>query len=261
LALAGLITFSSDYGPTDEFVGVCHLVVARIAPDVRVIDIAHGIRGVRAGSAVLAQSLPESPEAVHLAVVDPGVGTERRAVAIACARGGVLVGPDNGIFFPVADRLGGAVTAHELTEPRYRSGTSSSTFHGRDIFAPAAAHLASGVAPRELGPTVAVGELVRLPPPFVRAKAGVLEAEVARTDWFGNLQTAANADDLATAGLHGRIAVNGEQATVGEKFADVREGELLVYVNSAGHVAIARSGASARELLHDPDRVTLRAKT
>ena len=255
-----LITFSTDYGPTDEFVGVCHLVIARIAPDVRVIDVAHGIRGIRGGSVVLAQSLTEAPAgAVHLAVVDPGVGTQRRGVAIVCGNGSVLVGPDNGICFPIADLLGGVTSAYELTNEEYRGRVVSSTFHGRDIFAPAAAHLALGVEPSEFGPPV--DDLVRLDPPDVRVGDGTLGSDVTRADWFGNLQLAATGMDLAGSGLSGAVVVNGVEARVGEKFADVEPGSLLVYVNSAGQVALACNGASARELLHDPERVTLSAKT
>lgn len=257
--MPALLTFSSDYGTSDEFVGVCHLVIAKIAPDVRVLDVVHGIRGVRMGSVVLAQSLPEGPPAVHLAVVDPGVGTDRRAVVIVCGDGSKLVGPDNGIFFPVADLLGGVVEAFELTEQKYRSGKTSSTFHGRDIFAPAAAHLAHGVEPEAFGPRVE--GLVRLPGPFVRVEPGVVEADVLRIDWFGNIQLAATASDLEASGLHGVVTVNGAPATVAEKFADAYPGELLVYVNSAGHVAVARNGASAAELLQDPERVTLSTNT
>lgn len=257
--MPALVTFSSDYGPTDEFVGVCHLVIARIAPDVRVLDVVHGIRSIRAGSVVLAQSLTDAPlGAVHLAVVDPGVGTDRRGVVIGCGNGSMLVGPDNGIFFPVADLLGGVTAAYELTEPSLRGPVLSTTFHGRDIFAPAAAHLALGVEPQDFGG--AVDDLVRLPPPDVRVSDGVLEAEVVRIDWFGNIQTAATDMDLAGSGLSGAVLVNGVEATVGEKFADVAEDSLLIYVNSAGHVAIARNRSSATELLHDPDRVTLTAK-
>jgi len=208
---------------------------------------------------VLAQSLPEGPSGVHLAVVDPGVGTGRRAVVLVCGDGSMLVGPDNGLFFPVADLLGGVAEGFELTDPTFRSGKSSSTFHGRDIFAPAAAHLALGVAPSEFGPSV--DGLVRLPPPHVRAGSGVLESDVLRVDWFGNVQLAAIGEDLARAGLAGEVVVNGIAARIGEKFADVERGALLVYVNSAGHVALAANGASARELLHDPERVTLSAKT
>jgi S-adenosylmethionine hydrolase len=258
--MAALVTFSSDYGPTDEFVGVCHLVMARIAPDVRVLDVTHGIRSVRGGSVVLAQSLTEAPlGAVHLAVVDPGVGTDRRGVVIVCGNGSMLVGPDNGIFFPVADLLGGVVAAHELTEPSLRGPALSATFHGRDIFAPAAAHLALGVEPHAFG--AAVQDLVRLSPPDVGVSDGMLEADVVRIDWFGNIQTAATEVDLIGSALSGSVLVNGVEATIGEKFADVEPGALLVYVNSAGHVAIARNRASANELLHDPERVTFTAKT
>lgn len=257
--MAALVTFSSDYGPTDEFVGVCRLVIARIAPDVRVVDVTHGIRSIRGGSVVLGQSLTEAPVgAVHLAVVDPGVGTERRGVVIVCGNGSMLVGPDNGIFFPVAELLGGVVAAHELTEPSLRGPVLSATFHGRDIFAPAAAHLAAGVEPEAFG--AAVDDLVRLEPPDVRVSEGVLEADVVRIDWFGNIQTAATDVDLAGSGLSGSVLVNGIEATVGEKFADVEPEALLVYVNSARQVAIARNRASANELLHDPGRVTLTAK-
>jgi S-adenosylmethionine hydrolase len=235
-------------------------VIARIAPDVRVLDVVHGIRSVRGGSTVLAQSLPEGPDdAVHLAVVDPGVGTDRRGVVISCENGSLLVGPDNGLFFPVADRLGGVVAAHELVDQSLRGPALSSTFHGRDIFAPAAAHLASGVSPDAFGPPV--NDLVRLEPATVRVSAGVLEADVLRTDWFGNLQLAATADDLASSGLSGRVHVNGADAVVGEKFADVEPRALLVYVNSAGHVAVAANRASARDQLQDPECVTLSAMT
>lgn len=253
-----LITFSSDYGPTDEFVGVCHLVIARIAPDVRVLDVAHGIQGIRAGSTVLAQSLIESvDEAVHLAVVDPGVGTERRRVAIACGNGSFLVGPDNGLFFPVADRLGGAIAAYELTESWFMNDDLSSTFHGRDVFAPAAAHLSLGASPHDLGASIEPRELVRLPEPLVSVTRGRLQAEVVRTDWFGNVQLAATGEDLVAAQLRGHVTVNGKPAAIGEKFADVAQGELLVYVNSAGHVAVACNRGDADAILDKPSGVVI----
>lgn len=255
-----LVTFSSDYGLQDEFVGVCRLVIARIAPDVRVVDVSHGIGDIRGGAAVLAQSLPEAPdECVHLAVVDPGVGTDRRAVAIATGNGGFLVGPDNGLFFPVADMLGGALAVYELTEPWFMRGEMSQTFHGRDIFAPAAAHLALGAAPHDLGAAFPVDELVRLPQPSVHVAEGCLEADVLRIDRFGNIQLAARGEALAASRLQGGVLVNGVAARVGEKFADVRLGELLVYVNSADHLAIAMNGGSAADALRSPARVTVSA--
>jgi S-adenosylmethionine hydrolase len=225
-----------------------------------VIDVVHGLRGVRGGSAVVAQSLTEAPDdAVHLVVVDPGVGTDRRAVAIACGNGSVLVGPDNGVLFPVANELDGALAAYELTQPWFMREPLSVTFHGRDIFAPAAAHLALGVAPHEFGASVAVDDLVRLPPPLVRASSGSLESEVARVDHYGNMQLAAGAADLAISSLAGTVVLDGVRATIGEKFADVAAGELVVYVNSAGRVAIACNGGSADQILGSPSSVTLRS--
>lgn len=206
---------------------------------------------------MIAQSLIEAPdEAVHLVVVDPGVGTNRRAVAVACGNGSFLVGPDNGVFFPVADLLGGALAAYALTEPWFMRDSMSSTFHGRDIFTPAAAHLALGVSPHEFGPPVAVEDLVRLDPPRVVVSSGSLRSEVARIDHFGNVQLAATSDEFA---LSGAVEVNGVRAMVGAKFADVASGALLVYVNSAGHVAVACNGGSASELLGVPSEVTISA--
>lgn len=259
--MPALVTFSSDYGPTDEFVGVCHLVITRIAPGLRVLDVVHGLRGVRTGSVVLAQSLPEAPdEAVHLAVVDPGVGTDRRGVAVVCGNGSYLVGPDNGLFFPVADRLGGAVAAYELSETWFMNDALSSTFHGRDVFAPAAAHLAVGTSPHELGASVDPAGLVRLEPAFVDVRPGMIEADVLRIDWFGNVQLAAVSEELAMSGLAGRVTVNGVAAQVATRFADVPPGDLLVYVNSANHIAVASNGGSASEVLGAPRRVTIASR-
>lgn len=259
-----VLTFSSDYGPTDAYVGICHLVIARIAPAVRVIDVVHGIKGVRSGAALLAQSLPFSPAGVHLAVVDPGVGTERRGVAIATAAGSVLVGPDNGLLTPAADALGGVSAVHELTDERFRLEPVSATFHGRDIFAPAAAYLASGLDPSELGPAVDGGALVKLAPPHVAVSDGSLESDVLFVDWYGNLELAATRDDLERSGVTGALVVSSgsveHPATAGTTFADVTEGGLVVYVDSGERVAIARNGGSARDLLQDAGRVTLKRK-
>ncbi len=221
------------------------------------LDVVHGLRGIRGGSVVVAQSLVEAPdEAVHLVVVDPGVGTNRRAVAVACGNGSFLVGPDNGVLFPVADLLGGAIAAYSLTEPWFMRDAMSSTFHGRDIFAPAAAHLALGVSPHEFGMSVPVEDLVRLPAPRIVASSGTLRSEVVRIDHFGNIQLAATGEHLLLAGA---VEVNGVPATVGEKFADVATGSLLVYVNSAGHVAVACNGGSASELLGAPSDIEISA--
>ncbi len=229
----------------------------------RVVDLAHGVRSIRSGSVIMAQSVVHAPgSSVHLAVVDPGVGTDRRAVAIVAGRGDLLVGPDNGLLQRAADALGGAVAAFELTDPRVRLEPVSSTFHGRDLFAPAAAYLALGVLPSEMGAEISVGELVRLTesPPVV--SDGVLEADVARVDWYGNLQLDATDDDFERSRLGGRAVLTcpagAFEVTIGRTFADAEADALVAYVDSGGHVAVARNGSSARELLQDPERVTLK---
>ena len=244
---------------------MCHLVVARIAPGVRVVDLAHGIRGVRAGAVILAQSVPAAPPgSVHLAVVDPGVGTSRRAIVVAAGRGDLLVGPDTGLLVEAAGALGGVRSAYTIGASAYVAAPASATFHGRDVFAPAAAHLALGVEPDELGRPLEGGELVRLPPPLVSVAEGRLEADVVRFDWYGNVQLAAGASDLARASLAADVVVSGawgsSDARTGRTFADAPPGGLVVYVDSGGHVAIACNGGSARERFHDPERVTISSK-
>jgi hypothetical protein len=247
-----LCTFLSDYGTSDEFVGVCHAVFARIAPEVRIIDVAHGVRGLRACAAVLEQALPYAPEAVHLAVCDPGVGTERRGLVLETALG-PLVGPDNGLLLPAAARLGGVVRAFELRAPEYRLDDVSATFHGRDVFAPAAAHLALGVAPSAFGPP-ATG-LVELAPARVESGEGWLEADVLRAEGFGNVQLAARAEHLS--GLGSRVRVGDLEASVVRTFADIAPGELAVLVDSAGQLSVAVNQGSAWERLNRPSVVRL----
>ncbi|MDV6011194.1 SAM-dependent chlorinase/fluorinase [Haloechinothrix sp. LS1_15] len=249
------ISFTTDYGLTDPFVGICHGVIGRIAPHARVIDITHGVPAgaIRHGAHTLAQSVAYLPGCVHCAVVDPGVGTARRGIALV-ADGGLLVGPDNGLLLPAAEALGGAREAYELTAAEYRLGEVSATFHGRDIFAPAAAHLATGVAPAALGPAVRPGELELLPEPHVRVRDGTLTAEVLTVDAFGNVQLAATEADLADAGLArdpvrvdaGTGDHTGDHiATPGRTFADVEPGRLVLLVDSAGWVALAVNRGSA----------------
>ena len=157
------ITFLTDFGLQDDFVGTCHGVIKRIAPEAQIIDITHGIppQAVLQGALVLANTLPYMPVGVHLAVVDPGVGSHRRPLALRDGEGRLYVGPDNGLLLPAAERAG-ITEAHELANPSYALETVSRTFHGRDLFAPAAAHLARGVAIGELGPPIDPEALVRL---------------------------------------------------------------------------------------------------
>src|SRR5512133_147010 len=152
--MTAVITFLSDYGHDDEFVGVCHGVMARIAPEARVLDVSHGIErhDVRSGALVLRRSLPYFPAGVHLAVVDPEVGAERRGIALLTAEEGrFMVGPDNGLLSLAAMRFGGAVEAVDLVRSPYRLEPTAATFHGRDIFAPIAAQLALGRQLAEVG--------------------------------------------------------------------------------------------------------------
>jgi len=146
------ITFLSDFGLKDDFVGTCHGVMKRIAPESQIIDITHGIppTSILQGALVLANTIDFMPIGVHLAIVDPGVGGPRRPLALRDAEGRLYVGPDNGLLLPAASRQG-VDQAHELANPEYALGSISRTFHGRDLFAPAAAHLATGVPLEELG--------------------------------------------------------------------------------------------------------------
>lgn len=263
--MASLITFSSDYGTDDEFVGVCRLVIARIAPDARVVDLAHGLTGVRAGAAALRDAVSFAPQgSVHLAIVDPGVGTSRLGIAVTTRRGDVLVGPDNGLLVPAAQVLGGVASVVELASSDFRLAPVSSTFHGRDVFAPAAAHLARGLDPTELGPAVDPGRLVRITAPDPELSDGQLSTEVVRADRFGNLQLAATGADFDRAGLSGDLevtcAAGAFDAVRGSTFADAPPGGLVAFTDSAGMAALARNGGSARELLQEPERLTLKRK-
>lgn len=251
-----VITFASDFGLVDSFVGVCHAVMAHIAPPARVIDLTHGIaRGdVGAGAVVLEDTAAYLPAGVVVAVVDPGVGTNRRAVALAAGEQ-VLVGPDNGLLMPAADRLGGATAAVALESPAYRKRPESATFHGRDVFAPAAAHLATGVPLSALGPPLDPGELLRLPTPAAEVHPGLLRSEVVAVDRFGNCALGLGPEALQAAGLSQgqrvEVAV-GDRAQEGwlvTTFGHVAPGDLAVFVDSSWRVAVAVNGDSAAEQL------------
>jgi len=262
------VSFLSDYGQSDGFVAACHGVLIRAVPSLRIIDITHQIppQRIRRGAAVLAQTVPWLPPAVHLAVVDPGVGTTRRAVAVLAGdetQQSILVGPDNGLLSWTWARLGGARSAVALENPAYQASTVSATFHGRDIFAPAAAHLAFGVALAELGPAVDPSSLVRLPKPTSTVRDGTVEAEVVSVDGFGNIQLAATPMDLDTAGLRlgddVLLQATGAAfpARFGRTFGDVPPGALVVLVDSAGYTAIAANGRSAAAVLSVGDTGTI----
>ncbi|HEX6756199.1 MAG TPA: SAM-dependent chlorinase/fluorinase, partial [Mycobacteriales bacterium] len=256
------VSFTTDYGLTDGFVAACKGVLAGIAPAARVIDVTHDVppQDVRRGATVLAQTVLWLPEAVHLAVVDPGVGTDRRGIAVRTPRG-VLVGPDNGLLVPAAVALGGITAAYELADPRYQLPEVSRTFHGRDVFAPVAGHLCRGLDPALLGPEVDPGRLVTLSAPRTELTPGLVLADVLAVDRYGNVQLAATGGDLAAAGLEGTVLVCGRPAVLGKTFADAPPGELVVLVDSAGQAAVAVNGDSAASALgvEPGDRVDLSA--
>ena len=250
------ITFTSDYGLEDHFVGVCHGVMARIAPGARVLDVTHAVaaQDVRQGAFLLEQAVPFLPRAVHLAVVDPGVGTGRGMVAVE-AGGQVLVGPDNGLLLWAAAALGGVDRAVALENPAYRLEPVSRTFHGRDVFAPAAAHLAAGVDVGELGPVVDPGGLVRLEREAARVDAGKAVAGVMAVDHFGNLALGLRRADLERAGMavgdqvEVRAGGRAHRALVGETFASVAAGELVLHEDSFGSLAVAVNQGRAADRL------------
>lgn len=254
-----LITFLSDYGHSDEFVGVCHGVIASRCAEARVIDITHTIRrhDVREGALVLRDALVHMPVGVHLAVVDPAVGHHaRRAVAVRTAvEARMLVGPDNGLLMLAAERLGGVVEAADIGHSRYRREPVSATFHGRDIFAPVAAAIAAGATLADVGEPLAAEELRRLALPAAFLRDGALTAHVLRADHFGNLMLNASHPEIVEAGvrLGGLVSVevggrvhSGRYATT---FTDVAPGELLLYEDSLGMAALAVNRGSAAEHL------------
>jgi S-adenosyl-L-methionine hydrolase (adenosine-forming) len=263
------ITFLSDYGYADEFAGVCRAVIARIAPESPVIDLTHGVapRDVVGGALMLADALPHAPAGVHLAVVDPGVGSERRAIAVRVAdEDRVLVGPDNGLLSPALDVLGGAVEAVDLAASPFRLEPVSATFHGRDLFAPVAARLAGGATLAEAGESVAPDSLARLELPLARVEADRVVAEVLHLDRFGNATLSVRSEQLEGGQLRlGQalaieIAGAPRAATFARTFAEVPEGTALVYEDSSRRLALAVNAGSAAEALglRAGDEVVLR---
>lgn len=260
MAAFSFITLLTDYGLEDGFVAACHGVAARISPTTRVIDITHLVPpgDVRRGAAVLAQTIPYVPAGVHVAVIDPGVGTSRRAVAVAVGVGTavrIFVGPDNGVLSWAVHGFGGPVRAYELTNRELWLSPVSPTFHGRDLFVPVAARLAGGLELAEVGRPMDPSELFSLPLPVRRIRDGAAEGEVLTIDRFGNVQLSLTVLDLDRLGIQvgapllltlGRRRL---QVPYRETFGAVPPGELVAYVDSAGCVALAvNSGNAARRL-------------
>jgi S-adenosylmethionine hydrolase len=264
------ISFMSDYGRDDDFVGVCHGVIARICPEARVVDITHGIErhDVRQGALVLRNTLPYLPAGVHLAVVDPQVGTERRGVAVRCNDGRVLVGPDNGLLSLAWAGSGGVDLAVDISRSPHRLEPVSATFHGRDLFAPVAAQLAAGADLADAGEPVEPGELATVELPVARLEDQRLVAHVLVTDRFGNASLNVDHEQLAGSGLRlgatVELEVNGERflAAYTQTFADVKPGELLIYEDAYRTLAVAiNRGDAAGTLGLAPDaEVVLRPR-
>jgi S-adenosylmethionine hydrolase len=255
-----VITFLSDYGHDDDFVGVCHGVIAGIAPDARVIDVTHGIarHDVRSGALTLRRALPYFPAGVHLAVVDPEVGGERRAVAVRTAQDDrILVGPDNGLLALAVERFGGAVEAIDIARSAHRLEPSSATFHGRDLFAPVTAHLAAGAPLAGAGDPIDAGVLTKLHMPSARRdENGGFVAHALAFDRFGNVMLDVEHDELVGSGLKlgHRVTVNDELAHYATTFVDVPPGELLLYEDAYRTLALAvNRGSAAHHLGLDLD--------
>src|SRR3954451_15624135 len=249
-----VLTFLSDYGQLDEFVGICHGVIARLAPEVRIIDVSHGVprHDIRAGALALRGSLPYMPPGVHLAVVDPEVGGGRRAGALRCAaEDRILVGPDNGLLCLAADQFGGVVEAVEIARSPHRLEPVSATFHGRDIFAPVAARLAAGDPLGDAGEPFAPADLVSLELPEARVEDGEVVAHALANDRYGNVILDVAHGQIKGSGLKlgGAVEVDVAGAVARARFAttfaDVAPGELLVYEDAQRNLALAVNRGSA----------------
>jgi S-adenosylmethionine hydrolase len=251
------ITFLSDFGLKDDFVGTCHGVMKRIAPEAQIIDITHGIppTAVLEGALVLANTIGYMPVGVHLAVVDPGVGGPRRALALRDGEDRLYVGPDNGLLLPATSKAG-IVAAHELVNPEYALESISRTFHGRDLFSPAAAHLARGVPLEELGPPLDPEGLVALDVPEPAFVDRSVVATLLYVDSFGNIAlnlTRADVEKMGiVSGTRVELELAGEQyyAVMARTFVDARPGDVILYEDSYSNMSIAISRGSAARMLH-----------
>lgn len=251
------VSFLSDFGLSDEFVGVVHGVIAKLAPESRVVDVTHDIpRGdIRAGALAMTRAIQYLPEGVALMVVDPGVGSERRALAVETGWG-FFVGPDNGLLSPAVALTGGASKIVSIENPEAMIPSPGATFHGRDVFAPAAALLAAGEAGLEdLGPPVSGDDVSPLLLPLPEVEDGVASGQCWWVDRFGNAETNVGPEELASLGLR-----PGDELTVSigagthripwaVSYSDAPQGEVLVHVDSAGLLALAVNGGSAAEAL------------
>ena len=258
-----VVSLLSDFGAREPSAGIMRAVITAIATDIAIIDITHDVDkfAVRDGALHLWSAVPYLPVGAHVAVVDPGVGTARHPIAMQTLRGDFLVGPDNGLLMPAAARLGGITKVHVLEDPRYRLAPVSSSFHGRDVFAPAAAHLATGTPIEELGRPLDPSHLEELDWPRPVVRPGVIDSHVLYVDSFGNVKLSALGGDLNAAlpGLRPgepllvRVG-NGTDArthrtTWAATFGAVPRGASLLYLDSFGRTCIAVNQGSAAAVL------------
>ena len=246
------VTFLSDYGTDDEFVGVCHAVIQRAAPGAAIVDLTHGVprHDIRSGALILRRSLPYCAPGVHLAVVDPEVGTKRRAVGLRTAEENrLLVGPDNGLLSLAAQRFGGIVEAVDISRSPHRLQPTSATFHGRDIFAPVSAALAAGAELADAGDPLDPDEVMRLDMPLAFVEADSIVAHAISFDRFGNVQLDVEHEEATGAGLRlgAQLEVNDRPARYAVTFADVDAGDVLVYEDAYRTLSVAVNRGSARE--------------
>jgi S-adenosyl-L-methionine hydrolase (adenosine-forming) len=245
-----IITLTTDFGHQDPFVGIMKGVVLSVSPEARIVDLCHEVapQDLLGAALRLESALPYFPDGtVHLVVVDPGVGTDRAAIAVRTARA-FFVGPDNGVIPAAIERFEAIDAAVRLTNTDRHLRPTSKTFHGRDIFAPCAALLSLGVPIAELGEPA--GELVALYQPLPEPVGNVWHAHVIGRDRFGNLLTDLRAEHLQRSGEHVmEIRIGGERAPVRETYGDVPEGDLVAYIGSSGRLEIAVRNGSAAERL------------
>lgn len=251
-----IIGFISDFGLGDTWVGVCHAVIHERCPAARVVDLAHQIPpyDVWKAAVVSAAGVFQLPEAIHLVIVDPGVGGPRQDLCIVTQRGTRMIGPDNGVLMPAAERAGGVAEAYALHVDALGAAQPLATFHGRDVLAPAAAALACDVAPSSLGEEVDPATLAPAPFSAARMEGDYLVAQVLESDRFGSIRTSATAEDVQAHDLAGgmlEMSIGHMRLTVpfGLTFSDVPEGGLVALVDSSGWLTLAENTGSAFERL------------
>ena len=251
------VAFLSDFGHRDPFVGICHAVIARVDPAIKVVDLTHGIerQDVRAGAVALSDAVPFLPaRSVVVAVVDPGVGSDRRAIAVVSRDGIVFVGPDNGLMSPAVAEAGGAEAAFEISESPWRLEPVSDTFHGRDIFSPVAARIAAGADPAQGGTSIDTDSLVALELPRPELIDGDLTTAVLSIDEFGNARLAATTSDLpASIAVGESVEIDTDDmrrlAAFVHTYADAENGDPLLIVDSTGSLSVSINGGYAASTL------------